>query len=189
MKITRVKQYPTIACCGIDCGLCPRYHTDGQSKCPGCGGVNFSEKHPSCSILTCCVNKKQFETCADCSDVPCEKIQHWDRADSFVTHKNALKNLQYIKEHGLPPFIHQQHVRIELLEQILAAYDDGRSKSFFCLAVALLPIEEIANALEMLDHQENTMNDKKFFAKLLRDVFQQKAIAQGIELVYRKTKT
>jgi hypothetical protein len=26
--------HPTIGCCGIDCGLCPRYYTDGPSRCP-----------------------------------------------------------------------------------------------------------------------------------------------------------
>jgi hypothetical protein len=182
------KKYPTIACCGIDCGLCPRYHTDGKSKCPGCGGIDFFEKHPSCSIFTCCAKNKQFETCADCCDFPCEKMKNWDRADSFVTHRNSLANLHSIIENGLPVFLKQQNVRIELLERMIKQYDDGRSKSFFCLALTLLPLNEITKALEEIDHHGNTVNDKISFAKLLKDILQQKANVHGIELVYRNKK-
>jgi hypothetical protein len=188
MNTNLTKKYPTIACCGIDCGLCPRYHTAGKSKCPGCAGQNFFEKHPSCSIMTCCLKHKQFETCAECLDFPCIKLKNWDRADSFVTHQNALKNLQNIREHGLPAFIRQQNVRVDLLERILKQYDDGRSKSFFCLAFALLPIDDITNAIEELEHHGNTGADKKSFAKLFKGILQQKATLHGIELVYRNKK-
>jgi len=43
----KLKKFETIGCCGIDCGLCPRFHTTGTSACPGCGGLEFKEKHPS----------------------------------------------------------------------------------------------------------------------------------------------
>jgi hypothetical protein len=58
----KLKKHETIAACGIDCGLCPRFYTKGNSACPGCGGLNFKEKHPSCGVLTCCVLKNGFET-------------------------------------------------------------------------------------------------------------------------------
>lgn len=161
MNVNLTKKYPTIACCGIDCGLCPRYHTEGKSTCPGCLGSDFFEKHPSCSIITCCVKNKHLETCADCLDFPCAKMKIWDSGDSFVTHKNSLKNLHSIRKHGLPAFISQQQVRIELLERILKHYDDRRSKSFFCLAVALLPMNGITTALEEIDQHGTTGNDKK----------------------------
>ena len=70
MKDTLKKKYFTIGCCGIDCGLCPRFHTKGDSVCPGCGGLGFKEKHPSCGFLTCCVTKKGLEVCSDCPDYP-----------------------------------------------------------------------------------------------------------------------
>ena len=67
----KLKKYETIGCCGIDCGLCPRFHTTGDSACPGCGGLNFKEKHPSCGFLTCCAIKNGREVCSDCSHYPC----------------------------------------------------------------------------------------------------------------------
>lgn len=70
----KLKKYETIGCCGIDCGLCPRFHTKGESGCPGCGGLNFKDKHPSCGFLTCCVIKNELEVCSDCNDYPCKRF-------------------------------------------------------------------------------------------------------------------
>ena len=94
------KLYPVIGCCGIDCGLCPRYYTIGASKCPGCCGLDFFDKHPSCSFITCCVKKNNLEVCAQCDDFPCPRFDGWDAGDSFVTHLKSVSNLNYIKEHG-----------------------------------------------------------------------------------------
>ncbi|HNR04634.1 MAG TPA: DUF3795 domain-containing protein, partial [Bacillota bacterium] len=47
------KKIHTLGCCGLDCGLCPRFFTEGASRCPGCCGVDFENKHPSCSFITC----------------------------------------------------------------------------------------------------------------------------------------
>ena len=85
-----VKDFPTIACCGLDCGLCPVYYTKGPSKCPGCCGLDFFNKHPSCSIITCCVKEHKFETCAECDEFPCSKIDKWDICDSFISHRVSL---------------------------------------------------------------------------------------------------
>ena len=141
------KKYPSIACCGIDCGLCPAYYTSEPSKCPGCGGPNFSSKHPSCSILTCCLKNNGFETCADCNQYPCEKLKPWDKADSFVSHKRCFQNLNKIKEKGIESFIELQKIRMEILELLLNSFNEGRSKSFFCLATTLLSIEDLNDAI------------------------------------------
>jgi hypothetical protein len=47
-----MKSFSYVGCCGIDCGLCPRFHTNGPSACPGCDGDNFHEKHPSYGFVT-----------------------------------------------------------------------------------------------------------------------------------------
>ena len=31
------REYPLFSACGLNCGLCPRFYTDGESRCPGCG--------------------------------------------------------------------------------------------------------------------------------------------------------
>ena len=103
-----VKTYPTIACCGLDCGLCPTYYTKGPSRCPGCCGPDFFNKHPSCSIITCCVKNNKFETCAQCNEFPCQKLKDWDEYDSFICHRVSLTNLNLIKKKGLEEFFKQQ---------------------------------------------------------------------------------
>ena len=70
------RQYPTIGVCGLDCGLCPRFYTVGSSRCPGCAGSGFYDKHPTCSFITCCVRNKHLEVCSECSGFfPCAKFK------------------------------------------------------------------------------------------------------------------
>ncbi|HCP15088.1 MAG TPA: hypothetical protein DIT32_04865, partial [Peptococcaceae bacterium] len=58
-----VRAYPLFSLCGLNCGLCPRYHTEGESRCPGCGGPAFHLKHPSCAVITCSRKHGGVEHC------------------------------------------------------------------------------------------------------------------------------
>ena len=140
----KLKKYEVVGCCGIDCGLCPGFHTKGDSACPGCGGFDFKAKHPSCGFLTCCVNNKRLEVCSDCPEYPCKRFDLENEGyDSFVTHKKVFPNLDFIKNNGIDPFIELQRIRIDILTDLLQNYDDGRSKSFYCISCALLPIDKL----------------------------------------------
>jgi hypothetical protein len=153
---TKNKKHPTIGCCGIDCGLCPRFYTDGMSRCPGCCGEGFDKKHPSCSFITCCVKKHDLEACGQCGEFPCQKFdKETGERDSFVTHRMVMSNQRLIAEIGIDAFIDRQRKRINFLETALKCYDDGRSKSFFCLAAALLSIDSLNEALALADKGED----------------------------------
>ena len=183
-----LKRFPTIACCGLDCGLCPVYYTKGPSRCPGCYGPDFSNKHPSCSIITCCVKKKSFETCGECEDFPCQKLKIWDLTDSFISHKKSLVNLREIKKIGLEKFMQQQKKRIDFLEFALNDYNEGRSKSFYCIASALLSIsflESCKKTLKQKMSNENIRNIKEK-SKMLKDILNKGAKEEGVELKLRK---
>lgn len=150
------KTHPTIGCCGIDCGLCPRYYTDGASRCPGCCGEGFASKHPSCGYITCCVNKRGHEVCAECADFSCRKFdKETGERDSFVTHRKIMPNQRMIAEVGMGAFIHQQQQRIAFLKTALSRYDDGRSKSFLCLAATLLSTDGLSEALALAGKGES----------------------------------
>lgn len=182
----KMKNHETIGCCGIDCGLCPRYYTEGDSTCPGCGGPNFKTKHPACGCLTCCAVKNGLEVCAECNSYPCQRISsEKSRYDSFVTHKRMLPNLDFIKDNGIAPFIDQQKVRMAILADFLNHYDDGRSKSFFCLSCALLPIDKLQDALKAVKDSSNS-TDLKDKNKRLRDALTTIAAAAGVELKLNK---
>jgi hypothetical protein len=160
-----LKKYNTIGCCGIDCGLCPRFHTKGDSLCPGCGGLNFKEKHPSCGLLTCCVIRKGLEVCSDCNDYPCKRFDSEKKGyDSFVTHKKIFTNLDFIKSNRIDCFIDQQKIRMNILTDFLDNYDDGRSKSFFCISCALLPLDilqETHRFINILSDSSDTKEKNK----------------------------
>jgi len=185
-----LKAHPTIACCGLDCGLCPTFYTKGPSKCPGCCGLDFVSKHPSCSIITCCVKKNNFETCAECAEFPCSKLKNWDKYDSFICHRVSLTNLNFIKEKGLDLFLTQQKKRIDLLEYVLENYNDGRSKSFFCIATALLPINSLKKALkesnERIENEDINAKDLKTKSKILKNSLNKLAAKNDIELNLRR---
>lgn len=178
-----IKPSDTIGCCGIDCGLCPRFYTNGKSACPGCGGDNFNEKHPSCGFLTCCAIKNRYETCAQCDSYPCTRFeQEKSGRDSFVTHKMVFTNLDEIKNHGLASFLELQKSRISLLEKLITKYDEGRSKSYYCLACALFPLEQIEELLLWIESDIINDDDLNSKAKKIRKYIQEKANEINIEL-------
>jgi hypothetical protein len=175
-----VKIYPTIGVCGLDCGLCPRYYTVGLSRCPGCYGPEFSSKHPSCSFITCCVKKKNLEVCAECSDFPCSKFksaeeyQQLKESSSYPPYKKVIPNLSFIKEHGIEKFVGQQKKRIGLLEKMLANFNEGRSRSFYCKSTALLDLttleDSLDKAIQRLESDHIKPDDTKTKARILRDI-------------------
>jgi hypothetical protein len=186
-----VKAYPTIGACGLDCGLCPRYYTVGSSRCPGCCGTDFFNKHPSCVFITCCVKKRGLEVCAECDEFPCSRFDFWKEDevyDSFLTYRNLMSNLSFIKEHGVKEFAKQQEKRIELLETMLERFDEGRSKSFYCIAATLLPIEDLRRLIDRANEtiKKESVEDLKGKARLFRETIEEFAAAKGISLKLRK---
>lgn len=176
------KKYPTIGVCGLDCGLCPRYYTVGPSKCPGCGGPNFYNKHPSCSFITCCVKKKNFETCGECSDFPCtkfksdEEYKQMEESYSYPSNKKVLPNLYFIKEQGIDQFIVQQNKRIQLLNKMLKEFNDGRSKSYFCRIAIFYDLSDLENSIKkarrIIKSQKIKRTDMKIKASILKSIIE-----------------
>jgi hypothetical protein len=191
-----LKKYPTIGVCGLDCGLCPRYYTKGPSRCPGCAGPDFFNKHPSCSFITCCVKKKNLEVCGQCPDFPCSKFktdqeyQQLEESFSYPSIKVVLHNLNFIKEHGIKGFINGQKKRIKLLEKMIKNFDDGRSRSFFCRAACLLDLTSLESLLNKAIRKIKTENiktdDTKAKAKILKENLEKIAMKKGVELVKKK---
>jgi hypothetical protein len=186
-----LKRYPTIAVCGLDCGLCPRYYTVGKSRCPGCGGPGFADKHPSCSFITCCVKRKGLEVCGECPEFPCAKFKSEEayqatESSSYPPARKMLPNLYFIREHGVGRFVQQQRRRIRLLESMLGGFDDGRSRSFYCRAAALLEPNGIEGALRKAEREMNASGfpsqDAKAKARLLRALLNDRASRERIEL-------
>jgi len=171
-----LKKHPAIACCGIDCVLCPRYYTAGKSRCPGCCGEGFEQVRPLCSVIKCCVKERGLEVCAECKEFPCEKFEKESTCkDSFVTHKRMMINQQLIKEIGIDAYIKQQNERIVFLKTALEHHDNGKNKSYFCIAASLLSIKGLKKALSLVGKSKN-----------LRDILKKIADDEGQALVLKK---
>ena len=191
-----IKAYPTIGVCGLDCGLCPRYYTVGTSRCPGCAGPDFFNKHPSCSFITCCVKKKNHEVCGECPEFPCSKFksdeeyQQLKQSSSYPPYKKVMSNLNFIKKYGTKKFIKQQERRIKLLETMIENFDDGRSRSFFCKATALLDLTNLRSSLDEATQKIKTGNikadDIKIKSKILKEILNEVALKEGVELGMKK---
>ncbi|MEN6576648.1 MAG: DUF3795 domain-containing protein [Phycisphaerales bacterium] len=185
-----MKKYPTIGVCGLDCGLCPRYYTAGPSRCPGCAGPDFSEKHPSCSFITCCVKKKGLEVCGECPDFPCPKFKSEDEyrqvkeSSSYPPYRKVMANLKSIKKHGVERFMAQQKRRIRLLQKMLKDFDDGRSKSYYCRSAALLDPADLESSLaaaaRTIKAEHLKPNEMKTKARILRAILDELAPSEGV---------
>jgi hypothetical protein len=172
-----VKRHPTIAACGLDCGLCPRYYTAGKSRCPGCAGPGFFETHPSCSFITCCVRERLLEACGECAEFPCAKFKsaaeyRATESTSYPPARKILPNQRFIRKHGIERFLARQAEQLKLLALLLAQYDDGRSRSFYCSAVSLgdpsAIREAIAQAGRDIAREQIAKDDHRSKARILK---------------------
>jgi hypothetical protein len=184
-----LKKYPIVGVCGLDCGLCPRYYTEGTSKCPGCCGPGFWEKMPGCGVITCCVKKRGLETCAECADFDdCERVARLLDSikikDSFISHRPIEANLLFIRKRGIKEFARLELEKQEFLRHLLANYDEGRSKSFYCTSCQLVPLNNLKQALKGAEVTQDT--PLKGRAKAVRAVISNMAGSLGIDLRLRK---
>lgn len=178
------RAYALFSACGLNCGLCPRYQMDGKSKCPGCAGKDFLSVHPACGVLSCS-QRRSFEYCFQCEEYPCKKYNNADLWDSFITHKNQLKDMEKAKR-NIEDYKVQLNRKVEILESLLDNYDDGRKKSFYCIAVNLLDLEDIVHTLKQIEDETKPDDMKKKKAAIAIGHFQSIADEHHIDLKLRK---
>ncbi len=186
-----LKQYPFVGACGLDCGLCPRYHTSGPSRCPGCAGNDFEQKHPACGFITCCVTQKHLETCAQCPDwASCERVSRImegsKQGDSFISYRPLVANFAFIQKNGIEEFARQEMAKMELLDYLLEHFYEGRSKTLYCTSCQLLPLDSLKVALDEVEIGIRKSADIKEKPRLVRAAFNRSADTLGIDLKLRK---
>jgi len=173
---------PGFSLCGLNCVLCPRYNTDGISRCPGCGGPDFYLKHPSCAIINCSKKNGAIEYCFACDKYPCDRFSRMGVRDSFISYRNVLADNDKARA-NLKPYVSDLGKKKEYLDYFLKEYNDGRSKGFFCLAINLLPIEDIGQIIAIVKEKEK---HRKPESGIVKGLFCEKAKNRGIELVLRR---
>jgi len=105
-----------------------------------------------CPFITCAIKKKGVEFCWDCDEhETCEK---WKKSREFGTQHDSFKSRQSLEHdintmiyHGVDQFIHDQYIRELLLKQMLEQFNDGRYKSYYCIAATVMRKNEIEQVL------------------------------------------
>jgi hypothetical protein len=188
-----VKKYPTIGACGLDCGLCPSHHRDGASRCTGCCGEGFWDTHPGCGFITCCVKQRGLDTCGQCNEFEfCPRVmKHLEQAkhsDSMLSYIPVSANFEFVRKNGIEKWDERDKEKIAFLKTLLADYNDGRSKTFYCLSVQLLPLDMLKATLAQAQKKITAEMTPKDKAKLVRETFKGVAAKSGVELKLRVRK-
>ncbi|NIM46552.1 MAG: DUF3795 domain-containing protein [Candidatus Aenigmarchaeota archaeon] len=163
LKNTQVN-YPEIGVCGLSCRLCPAYQREGKSRCPGCK-TNFRLFGP-CPMLHCAIKKKGVEFCWECEESKtCEKWKKHRESgknhDSFKCYQTLEKDINFIEKHGVKEFKKTQEEREELLKQMLKEFNEGRSKSYFCIAATVLEVDKLKETIIRAREKSTNLNIKE----------------------------
>ena len=145
------RKNPYFSLCGLNCKLCSM-NISGH-----CGGCGFGNQ--SCPIARCSLEHGKQEYCFQCPEYPCEKYAGIDEFDSFITHSNQKADLKKMKKIGEEAYNAEQIEKRQILDRLLAEYNDGRKKTLFCLAVNLLPLEELRTIFDE-DDLEMSVKDR-----------------------------
>ena len=140
-----------IGVCGLSCRLCPAYHRETKSKCGGCKSEH--RMGAPCPFHNCAVKKKRIDFCGVCDENnTCAKWRKFREAgkqhDSLLSYQKLEDNIAFIKKNGEAEFEKTQKAKEKLLRAILAEFNEGRSKTFYCIAATVLEIGELESILE-----------------------------------------
>ena len=163
-----------LSLCGLNCGLCPMLL---GNHCGGCGNGS-----PSCKIAKCSLEHGEIEYCYECKQYPCEKYEHIDEYDSFITHRHQRRDLEKAKSVGIGAYNLEQTEKAQILSKLLAGYNDGRRKNFYCVAVNLLELSEIQEAMNRIESNDRVFASAKERCAYAAEVFQEIADRKKIKL-------
>ncbi len=171
----------TFSLCGLNCGLCPMRL---GNYCPGCGGGAGNQ---SCAIAACSLQHDNVEYCFQCPEYPCQTYEGIDAYDSFITHRNQLNDIARAQEIGIVAYTEEQTKKAELLHLLLSEYNDGKRKTFYCVAVNLLPLQDIELIMTQITEDASLAAlTKKEQAEHLVSLFSALAVQKGLVLRLRK---
>jgi len=89
--------------------------------------------------------------------------------------------MEKAKRNGIDAYKTELNLKIEILEVLLNNYDDGRRKSFYCLAVNLLDLGDISSVMEQLQSEvkpQDSIKQKSITATgLLNTMAEEKGIS------------
>ena len=85
-----------------------------------------------------------------CSEFPCRRYEGIDEYDSFITHQKQLKDIERAQKIGIEAYNKEQAKKADFLHILLSDYNDGRRKTFYCVAVNILPLQDLENVMNKI---------------------------------------
>lgn len=182
-----VRDYPLFSLCGLNCGLCPRYQSKSASKCPGCGGLDFSLKHPACAVISCNRKHDNVEYCFQCASYPCDRYVNRSIKDSFITYHNVISDFEKARIDGIEHYQQEMNEKVSFLKFLIDNYNDGRKMNFYCIAVNRLSFSDLSDIKKAIQERIHMLDiPQKEKVELVAVAFEERACRQNIELRLRK---
>jgi hypothetical protein len=159
-----MNSYVEVGVCGLSCRLCPAHHRETRSMCPGC--KSEYRMGAACSFLNCGFKQKGLEFCGFCQENKnCVKWRkHRERGklfDSILSYQALEDNITFIEKNGLSEFEKQQIEKEKLLKTMLKEFNEGRSKSLYCVAATIMQIKELEAVLHEAREKTETLTLKE----------------------------
>ena len=158
------------------------YHISEENHCTGCGGAG----RPSCAVLRCAGEHGGIAYCFQCPEYPCARYEPPPEYDSFVSARNVRRDFARAESWGLERYQAVLEEKMELLRFLLQGYNDGRRKSFFCLAANLLELEDLHTAVARLRRETGPGMELKERAALAVQLLGETAAAAGVVLKLKR---
>ena len=91
--------------------------------------------------------------------------------------------MERVQNIGIKQYNLEQQEKIQILSHLLANYNDGRRKNFFCVAVTLLELSELQEAMKQIkQNDELSVLSVKEQCSYIVDILQKIADRRNIEL-------
>ena len=98
------------------------------------------------------MNKKGIEFCWNCEEN--ETCKKWKKqresgkkVDSFKCYQKLEDDIACIQKNGINEFEKTQKIREHLIQEMLRKCNEGRSKSYYCIAATVMETGELEDAL------------------------------------------
>lgn len=111
------------AYCGLFCGSCPTFlktvaavkegrtdFSNPEGFCLGCKSEVISGWCTQCNLKSC-AREKGYDTCAECSEYPCEAMKGFVEAGDWMYHIETPYYIALIKREGKPAWLEQMKKR------------------------------------------------------------------------------
>ena len=143
-----------------------------------------------CPFITCALKKKGIEFCWDCTEpTTCEAwMNHREsgkKVDSFTCYQNLEDAIAFMQKNGVDEFEKAQKIKENLINGMLREFNDGRSKSYYCIAATVMETGELEEALTLARQNSDGLNIKEK-TRVLHSVLDEIARQKNYYLKLRK---